>query len=74
MYYIKIPNQIRWNTFEKITNSIKHNIDDKNFDAALTTMYDESGICDFVRIYDEQCCNGKLIFIQDKYLEAIKYI
>lgn len=74
MYYIQIPVQLRWNSFEKITNSIKHNIEDSNFDAALTSMYSEEGVLDFVRIYDAQCCQDKLKFIRDKYLEAIKYI
>lgn len=74
MYYISVPLQIRWNSFEKITNSIKHNVEDNNFDAALTTMYDKEGVCDFVRIYDEASCQGKLLYIQEKYLEAIKYL
>jgi hypothetical protein len=74
MYYLLIPILLDWKAFEKITMSIKHNIDDNNFDAALTTMYDENGLLDFVRIYDEQSCQGKLIFILGKYLEAIKYL
>jgi len=74
MYYISLPVQLRWNSFEKITASIKHNVEDNNFDAALTTMYDNEGVCDFVRIYDEVCCQGKLLFIQEKYIEAIKYL
>jgi len=74
MYYVSLPIQLRWNSFEKITASIKHNVEDNNFDAALTTMYDKDGINDFVRIYDEVCCQGKLLFIRDKYLEAIKYL
>ncbi|MBS4061189.1 MAG: hypothetical protein KG029_12390 [Bacteroidetes bacterium] len=74
MYYLQIPIKLRWDNFEKITMSIKHNIDDNNFDAALTIMYDEEGVIDFVRIYDEQSCHGKLMFIRGKYLEAIKYL
>lgn len=74
LFYLEIPMPLRWNSFEKITSGIKHNIDDNNFDAALTTMYDDEGVLDFVRIYDEQSCQGKLIFIRDKYLEAIKYL
>lgn len=74
MYYIQVPLQMRWNSFEKITNSIKHNVEDNNFDAALTTMYNKEGVLDFVRIYDEQSCQGKLLFIKEKYLESIKYL
>lgn len=74
MYYLEIPVKLKWNTFEKITMDIKHNVEDNSFDAALTTMYDETGIIDFVRIYDEQSNEQKLQFIRNKYLEAIKYI
>lgn len=74
MYYLRIPTKLRWDDFERITLSIKHNVEDNNYDAALTTMYDEEGVLDFVRIYDEQCCQGKLLFIREKYLEAIKYL
>lgn len=74
MYYLHVPVEMNWNAFEKITTSIKHNVEDNNFDAALTTMYDKNGVLDFVRIYDEQCCQGKLLFIHEKYLEAIRYL
>lgn len=74
MFYLNIPVLLEWKDFEKITMSIKHNLDDNNFDAALCTMYDENGLLDFVRIYDEHCCQGKLLHIRNKYLEAIKYL
>ncbi|MCK9291979.1 MAG: hypothetical protein WCR58_08665 [Bacteroidales bacterium] len=74
MFYLNIPEELRWDDFEKMTISIKHNVEDKNYDAALTTMYSPQGVMDFVRIYDEQSCQGKLIFIREKYLEAIKYL
>jgi hypothetical protein len=74
LYYLHIPVELRWPSFEKITTGIKHNVEENNFDAALTTMYIRTGILDFVRIYDEQSCQGKLLFIYEKYLEAIKYL
>lgn len=74
MFYLNIPVLLEWKNFEKITMSIKHNIEDNNFDAALTTMYDENGLLDFIRVYDEQCCQGKLLLVHSKYLEAIKYL
>jgi hypothetical protein len=74
MYYLHVPVEMNWNAFEKITNSIKHNVEDNNFDAALMTMYDQYGVLDFIRIYDEQCCQGKLLYIYEKYLEAIRYL
>lgn len=74
MFYIEIPIKLKWSSFEKITTDITHNVEDKTFDAALTTMYDPLGILDMVRIYDEQFTAAKLQFIRNKYHEAIKYM
>lgn len=71
MFYLQIPAFLRWVTFEKITMSIKYNMEDKNFDAAQTSVYTEIGLMDFVRIYDKDSCQGKLMHIHEKYLEAI---
>ena len=71
-FYIKIPVFLRWATFERITLNIKYNMDDKNFDAAQTSVYAEDGLIDFVRIYDKDSCQGKLLHIKEKYDEAIE--
>jgi len=71
MFYLHIPVFLRWVTFEKITMSIKYNMEDRNFDAAQTSIYTEEGLMDFVRIYDKDSCQGKLIHIRERYLEAI---
>lgn len=71
MFYLEIPVLLRWNTFEKITIEMKYNMEDNNFDAAQSSIYCRKGLMDFVRIYDRDSCQGKLIFIRDKYLEAI---
>ena len=71
MFYVRIPVLLRWNTFERITLGIKYNMEDKNFDAAQTSIYGEEGLIDFVRIYDKDCCQGKLLHIKEKYEEAI---
>ncbi len=69
--YIVLPNNLRWKMFEKITMDIKYNIEDKNFDAAQTSVFAKEGLIDFVRIYDRDTCQGKLLHIKEKYLEAI---
>ena len=71
MFYLSIPVLLKWAAFEKITLSLKYNMDDKNFDAAQCSVYYRTGLIDFVRIYDQDSCQGKLIYIRDKYLEAI---
>jgi hypothetical protein len=72
--YIELPIQLTWNQFEKITMSIKYNMEDRNFDAAQSSVYTEKGLMDFVRIYDQESCQGKLIHIKEKYLAAVEKI
>jgi hypothetical protein len=72
--YIILPSNLRWNMFEKITMDIKYNVEDKNFDAAQTSVFAKEGLIDFVRIYDRDSCQGKLLYIKEKYLEAISKI
>jgi len=69
--YIVLPANLRWKTFEKITMGIKYNLEDKNFDAAQTSVFAKEGLIDFVRIYDKDSCRGKLLHIQEKYIEAM---
>jgi hypothetical protein len=70
--YIELPVQLTWNQFEKITMSIKYNMEDRNFDAAQSSVYCDKGLMDFVRIYDKEQCKGKLIHIRDKYISAVE--
>ena len=70
-YYLQIPVPLDWDVFEKMTNDIKYNLKNNNFDAALTSVYYEKGIMDLVRIYDAEADQEKLNFILDKYMEAI---
>lgn len=70
--YIKLPVMLRWSTFEKITLNMKYNMEDRNFDAAQTSLYDVEGLVDFVRIYDKDSCQGKLLHIKQSYFEAIE--
>lgn len=72
--YIVLPANLRWNTFEKITMGIKYNMEDKNFDAAQTSVFAKEGLVDFVRIYDRDCCQGKLLHIKQEYIKAISKI
>ncbi len=71
MYYLQIPSLPEWTVFEEITKNIKYNIEDNNFDAALCSMYNEDGLIDFVRIYDENSQIEKMKYIHEKYLIAL---
>jgi len=70
--YLEIPVLLRWPMFEKTTLHIKYNMEDRNWDAAQTSVYYKNGMKDFVRIYDKDSCIGKLIHIREKYLEEVK--
>jgi hypothetical protein len=70
MYYVKIPMQLKWKLFEKFTYSIKNNIDNKNYDAALGYFITPE-LSDFVRVYAHEPSCTRLEEIQKKYLEEI---
>ncbi|RLD45304.1 MAG: hypothetical protein DRI89_01390 [Bacteroidetes bacterium] len=70
-HYLQIPAFLDWDAFETMTNAIKYNLQNNNFDAALTSVYYEKGVMDLIRIYDAEADKEKLNFILDKYMEAI---
>jgi hypothetical protein len=69
-FYLKVPELINWDTFEELTKTIKYNSGDIVFDAAQTSVYDVSGLVDFVRIYDKDRNVDKLASIRNSYLVA----
>ncbi len=69
-FYLQVPQLLSWDTFEEMTKNIKYNISDIVFDAAQTSVYDVSGLVDFVRIYDKDRNVDKLASIRDSYLAA----
>lgn len=70
-YFIMIPRKLKWNQFYDITMKIKHNIDNKIFDAAIGYMYRENMIMDFIRIYDKDQSPERMKKIRDMYLHEI---
>jgi len=72
MCYMQIPAIMKWNDFEKITITMKRNIDDNKWDAALGTILRKNCLLDIIRIYDEHVDKDKIMFIKSKYLEAVK--
>lgn len=64
MNYIQISKKIGWNDFQKISHTIKNNIDYVNFDAALGYFFRHNGVVDMVRIYSKN--------IDLPYLNSIK--
>jgi hypothetical protein len=69
--YLHIDRQLEWNLFEKIYRDVSNNITEFSFDAALAKMYNEKGILDFIRIYDEKRSLEKLEIIHNKFRDII---
>ena len=71
MYYVRIPMHLNWQMFFEITTSIKRNIDDLSFDAALGAIYLRE-ITDVVRIFAKELSIEELVNIRNLYLEELK--
>lgn len=69
--YLHIDADLPWNTFERIYRDVSNNITDFKFDAALAKMYNEKGLIDFVRIYDEKRSVDKLRIIYKKFKDIM---
>lgn len=72
MCYLQIPQNIDWDTFEKITVDMKRNMEDNLFDAALATIFRKNCVVDCIRIYDHQIEREKIDKIKARYLSEIK--
>ena len=71
MYYFQIPGQLNWQLFFDLTISIRHNIDNMNFDAAMGTLYMKE-IIDVVRIFAKDMALDDLSMIRQRYLEELR--
>jgi hypothetical protein len=69
--YLQINHPIDWETFEKITFGMKHNMDDNNFDAALAVILRRNCVVDCVRIYDRYLKPEKINLIRERYNNEI---
>lgn len=71
MFYLEIPVQLTWKLFEQITFSIKNNLDNRNFDAALGILYRQD-LVDVVRIFEKDCSLDRLHSLKERYLAEIQ--
>ena len=71
MYYINIPHQIMWYPFEHMTISIKNNLENNNFDAALGVLYLHD-LIDVIRIVEESCTIERLETLKALFMEEIR--
>ena len=71
MYYLRIPRQLSWQMFLDITTSIKHNLDNLNFDGAVGAIYLKD-IIDVVRIFAKDMGLEDLSMIRQQYLDELR--
>jgi hypothetical protein len=72
--YIRIAHSLRWKQFTKITNKIKANLTESNFDSALGIIYRFCGPEDIIRIYDENKTLDRALSLKKLYVKEIKNI
>ena len=73
MTYFQVPVQLKWKLFEQITHSVKNNIDNSNFDAAIGVIYFKE-ITDIIRVYCKNMDMSRLKNIREYYFKEIKKI
>lgn len=72
--YVALPERISWEDFVKVTHTIKNNIDNNIFDAAIGAIYRKNGIVNMVRIYDKEKNVDRTRKIKDMYHQEIKQL
>jgi hypothetical protein len=72
MCYLQLPMYIDWDTFERITLSMKRNMEDNKFDAAQAVIFRRNCVVDCVRIFDVHIERDKINKIREKYLTEVK--
>jgi hypothetical protein len=70
--YIRITKALNWNLFDEITKKIKFDMNNRNFDAALGTIYRFCGPEDVIRIYDQEKTLERALQLKKCYLKEIK--
>lgn len=73
MHYLQIPIQVKWKPFRMITERVKNNVDNNNFDAALGAFYLRD-VTDVVRIYSTGMGLDSLQKLKEIYsVEMLRY-
>jgi hypothetical protein len=72
VYYIEVPRYMTWDEFKKLTQEIKHNISDANYDIAKGIFYVNHGITEILRVVKPKVSLELLKTIQKKYIEKLE--
>jgi hypothetical protein len=66
-YYLKISRSMVWEDFKHITGTVKNNIENSTFDAAMGAIWTINGLIYMIRIYDQKQDIRRLAQICEKY-------
>lgn len=70
--YFDIPAPLTWEEFKEVTKSVKNNISNNFFDAAMGYFWTTEGPQDMVRIYDQKIDLDRIKEIRKAYLNEIE--
>lgn len=70
--YITLPCNLDFGQLMRVTQAVKNNLTENNFDAALSMFYRHNGIVDAVRIFEPFISVHNLEVIQNSYIEQIR--
>jgi hypothetical protein len=71
-FYFTIPTQINWRLLMHISNNVKRNIKNPNFDPALGIINRFTGPEDVIRIFDKNKTLERALELKNKYLKELK--
>lgn len=71
MWYFDVPKKMDWNLLKMITDNIKNNVDDNNFDAAYGWVF-VKGVTEIIRIYAKDLTLARVKDMQHRYREEIR--
>ncbi len=72
VYYIEVPRYMSWDEFKKLTQEVKHNIADANYDIAKGIFYVNHGITEILRVVKPKATLELLKTIKKKYIEKLE--
>ncbi len=70
MYYIEIPDYLSWENFRTMTEHVKHNVSNNNFDVVKGIFYKNDTVKDMIRIYKPKITLDLLREIKQRYTKA----
>ena len=70
--YIEIPCHLNWKKFDEVSNKVKYNWVESNFDAAKAAFYHEGELHEVVRIYSNKIAPEYLKELRKLYIDKLQ--